>query len=324
MYRKVIVGGTFETLHGGHRELLRLALSSGRRVYIGLTSDEFTIKNKSYGCSPFSSRKRRLERFLGRDLGRVEIFKLNDVYGPTLSGDFDAIVVSEETRGRAEEINKIRRSKGLKPLEIMTLPILNADDLKKLSCERIKRGEVDEMGRRNKPVFLAVGSTNPSKLQGVEQVARKVFKSFRVRGIKVRAMISGQPFDDDTVNGAIHRAEAAKAKLKADYGIGLESGLFRYRRRYFDCQVCAVYDGENVTIGYSMAFEIPSELGREMEKRGKTMSEVFTKLSGIRRIGRKKGAVGYLSRGLAERTDMTKQAFLSAMIPRMRLSKLQK
>jgi inosine/xanthosine triphosphatase len=317
MYGKVILGGTFETLHAGHRKLLRLALSSGRRVYIGLTSDEFARRNKKYRCSSFASRKKRLERFLGKDMRRTEIFKLHDVYGPAIEGDFDAIAVSMETRGRAEEINTLRKSKGLKPLEILAIPLLNADDLKKLSCERIKMGEVDEMGKVRKPVLLAVGSTNPAKLKGVEKVARKIFKNFKIRGIKVKSRTPGQPFDDETIKGAVNRAKVAKLKLKGDYGIGMESGLFRYEGKYFDCLVCAVYDGDAVTIGYSMAFEIPRELAEEMEKTAKTMSKLFAEVSGISEIGKKKGAVGYLSKGLAERSQMAEQAFLCAMIPRM-------
>ncbi|NYZ76188.1 inosine/xanthosine triphosphatase [Candidatus Micrarchaeota archaeon] len=317
MYNRVIVGGTFETLHKGHRKLLRFALSSGRRVYIGLTSDEFTRKNKKYSCSPFVSRKKRLEKFLGKKVRRVEIFPLHDVYGPTIDGNFDAIAVSEETRGRAEEINMLRRSKGLKPLEILAIPLFNSDDLKKLSCERIKEGEVDDMGRVKNPILLAVGSTNPAKLKGVEKVARKIFKNFKIRGIKVKSKIPGQPFDDETVKGAVNRARIAKLKLKGDYGVGLESGLFRYRGKYYDCLVCAVYDGERVTIGYSMAFEIPRELAEEMESTEKTMSKLFEEVSGISEIGKKKGAIGYLSKGLAKRSQMAEQAFLCAMIPRM-------
>jgi len=317
MHGKVIVGGTFETLHKGHRELLRLALSSGKRVYIGVTSDEFARRNKRYRCSPFSLRKSMLEKFLGKELMRVEIFELHDVYGPTLHGDFDAIVVSNETKARAEEINRMRRSKGLKPLEVISLRMLNASDFKRLSCERIKRGEVDAEGIRKKPLILAVGSTNPTKLKGVERVARKIFKNFKLRGIKVASKIPGQPFDDDTLAGAIERAKVAKQKLKADYGIGLESGLFGYEGKYFNCQLCAVYDGETVTFGYSMAFEVPGELAEEIRKSGKTMKEVFSRLSGISDIGKKKGALGYLSKGLAERSEMSEQAFICAMIPRM-------
>jgi len=317
MHNRVIVGGTFETLHEGHKKLLRLALSKGRQVYIGLTSDRFARKGKNYGCSAFSSRKKRLERFLGKELARVTIFKIDDAYGPTLREDFDAIVVSEETKGRAEEINRIRRSRGLKPLEIISIPILNAEDLKKISCERIKTGVIDKFGMRRKPVAIALGSTNPTKLKGVEKVAKKLFRKFKLAGIEVTRKVPEQPFEDDTIMGAVERAKAAKQKLKADYGVGLESGLFKFAGRFFDCQWCAVYDGERVTLGFSMGFEVPAELVDEMRRSRSTMNDLFTNLSGVESIGRKKGAIGYLSHGLAERKEMSEQAFLCAMIPRL-------
>jgi inosine/xanthosine triphosphatase len=317
MHEKVILGGTFETLHEGHRRLLRLALSSGRRIYIGLTSDRFVAKHKKYRCLPFSSRLRKLKKFLGKELGRVEIFKLEDAYGPAVDGDFDAIVVSDETKGRAEEINRIRRSRGLKPLDIITLPIINAEDFKKLSCERIKAGEVDKSGRRSKPVIIAVGSTNPTKLKGIEKVAKRIFKKFKIVAVEVTSKVPKQPFGEDTITGAIERARIAKQKEKADYGVGLESGLFKFSGKFFDSQWCAVYDEERVTLGFSMGFEVPGELVQEMRETGKTMSDIFSKLSGMRAIGRSKGAISYLSKGLTERREMSEQAFLCAMIPRL-------
>lgn len=315
MHEKVILGGTFDTLHEGHRRLLRTALSVGRRVYIGLASDEFVRKNKKHRCSSFSSRLKKLKKFLGRELKRVEIFRLDDVYGPTIDGDFDAIVVSEETRGRAEEINRLRRSKGLKPLDIITIPILQGEDLKKISCERVRRGEISTKGRRRKPVVIVVGSTNPSKLKGVERTASRIFRKFKLIGVEVNPNVPKQPFGEDTIAGAVERATLAR-KVKGDYWVGLESGIFKFGGRFFDCQWCAVDDGERVTLGFSMGFEVDEKLVEEMKK-GRTMSDVFEKLSGIDEIGKKKGAIGYLSKGLAERMEMSEQAFLCAMIPRL-------
>ncbi|MEM3556048.1 MAG: inosine/xanthosine triphosphatase [Candidatus Micrarchaeia archaeon] len=317
MHEKVILGGTFDTLHEGHKKLLRKALSAGRRVYIGLTSDEFVRRNKKHRCASFKLRMRNLKKFLGNELKRVEIFKLDDFYGPAVDGEFDAIVVSEETRQRAEEINRMRRSRGLKELEIISIPLLAGEDLKKISCERVKKGVIDVAGRRRKPVLIAVGSTNPSKLKGVERVAKKIFKKFKLVGVEVKTKISSQPFEEETITGAIERAKAAREKLKADYGVGLESGLFKFSDKFFDCQWCAVYDGETTTLGFSMGFEVPAELIQEIIKDRKTMSEVFEKLSGIDEIGKKKGAIGYLSKGLTERREMSEQAFLCAIIPRI-------
>ncbi len=47
-FRKVAVGGTFDTLHTGHTALLFTALNYGRKVLVGVTSDEFAQAYKAY------------------------------------------------------------------------------------------------------------------------------------------------------------------------------------------------------------------------------------------------------------------------------------
>lgn len=54
------------------------------------------------------------------------------------------------------------------------------------------------------------------------------------------------------------------------------------------------------------------------------MAQVFEELSGIRCIGRKKGAIGFLSRGITERRYMSEQAFLCAIIPRLNAAAYKK
>jgi pantetheine-phosphate adenylyltransferase len=144
----VLVGGTFDTLHAGHKYLLLSAFEIARKVMIGLTSDEFVRKYKNYEPKPFNERLRSLKDFLGEFglLERCEIVKLDNPYGITLEIEKAAILVSEETLPRAKEINEIRKRRNLSPLQIYVVERILAQDNKPISCERIRKGEIDENG----------------------------------------------------------------------------------------------------------------------------------------------------------------------------------
>jgi pantetheine-phosphate adenylyltransferase len=151
MYSNVVLAGTFDILHIGHKKLINHALKISKKLYLGITSDEFVKKNKSYKCASFEERKNNIIKFLGKRISKVEIVELNDEFGMAQNEkNLQAIVVSDETKFRAEAINEIRKRNGLKPLEIISLPIVYAEDLKKISCERIRAGEIDANGKRLK------------------------------------------------------------------------------------------------------------------------------------------------------------------------------
>ena len=132
--KRVVVGGTFEFLHKGHRALLRKAFEIGDSIIIGITADGF---KEECGRS-FEERKRIVENFIKNFGKEFQIVKINDKFGPTLREDFDLIVVSRETRKTAEEINEVRRKKGMKEMEIVEIPIFYAEDLLPISSRRIR------------------------------------------------------------------------------------------------------------------------------------------------------------------------------------------
>jgi len=149
MYGRVVVGGTFDVIHKGHRVLLKKAFNLSRFVSIGLTTDEYAKKIKSYPVIGYGKRKKLLEDLLKREgwTKRYEIVPLSDPYGVTTSSeDVAAIVVSEETLGRAREINLIRRRKRLYPLDIVCVGMVWAEDKKPLTTTRIREGELDLEG----------------------------------------------------------------------------------------------------------------------------------------------------------------------------------
>ena len=71
---------------------------------------------------------------------------LNDRFGSALDADFDAIVVSEETLPVAVEINRLRRERGKKKVDIHQITCVLAEDGRWISSTRIWRGEIDVHG----------------------------------------------------------------------------------------------------------------------------------------------------------------------------------
>lgn len=148
---KIMVGGTFSPLHDGHKKLLsrsfELAGENGH-VIVGLSTDQFAGV-KHHPIAPYEKRKEILTKFI-LDSGYTatwNIIPLEDRYGATLDTDFDALVVSEETFPVSLEINRLRKERGRKKVDIHQITCVLADDGRWISSTRIHRGEIDDHGR---------------------------------------------------------------------------------------------------------------------------------------------------------------------------------
>ncbi len=149
MYHHVIVGGTFDGLHKGHRYILSQAFAQGERVTIGLTSEAYIKRFKAgQGIRPYEDRKKTLEDWLSSQKieSKVEIVPIDNIFGPALLGDFDAIAVTSQTRENALNINKVRVERGLAELRIIDVPLVPAEDTKPISSSRVRAGEIDREG----------------------------------------------------------------------------------------------------------------------------------------------------------------------------------
>ena len=143
-YDKVAVGGTFDKFHDGLKKLLSTAFELGNRVEIGVTSDAFGgLKGDIDSCK---ERMSNLRSFFA-DKSDFVVIPLNDPYGTTIhDAEFEDIVVSEETEPTAVEINKIRVSKGIDPIDIVVVSFVLAYDGNPISSTRIRRGEINQNG----------------------------------------------------------------------------------------------------------------------------------------------------------------------------------
>ena len=150
---KVAVGGTFQYIHDGHAKLLEKAFEIAQNgiVHIGLTSDE--MLQKSHDIESYESRRAQLLQYLkekGYPEDSYDVVRLDDPCGPSLEENFDYIVVSPETYPVALKINNIREKRGKKPLEIVYVEYVMADDGIPISSTRITKGEIDRHGKLKK------------------------------------------------------------------------------------------------------------------------------------------------------------------------------
>jgi inosine/xanthosine triphosphatase len=317
---KVALGGTFDRIHKGHRTIFEEAFAHGDEVLIGVTSDDMASKARGHSVKPIARRMENLEEFLkASGYEQFEVIEITDILGPAPHmPTLDALIASEETRSTAEEINKMRVEKGLTPLEIRLVPLVLAEDSCPISSTRIRNGEIDEDGRMQRPLVVNVGSKNKAKIWATRDVFLKVFKKVEIHGLEVETRELENPTDDSIIEGAIHRAKEAISD--ADFGIGIESGMFLQdetgSRRLV--QYCAIVDKRGVvTLGHGPGFQLPRSVS-DVAVEGVPLKEAMRRVLNIPEIDEQKGSVGHLTNGLTSRKSLTEQTVLMALIPRLR------
>jgi len=318
---RVGVGGTFNVIHKGHELLFETAFTVGDEVEVGLTSDEFAQGIKKVPVAPYFMRKAALAKFLQRYGKPFRIVMITDMKGTAATSEtLDAIVVSPETRQNADEINERRRRNGLRPLKVFAIKEVRADDARAISSSRIVMGEIDKDGRLLRPIKVAVGSTNKVKVDATRNIFTQAFGLVEVVSVEPEQGVGKQPREKQTIEGAIRRAKSALEKTGADFGVGIEAGLFynAILEKHLDIQYCAVIDSSGkMTVGHGPGFEYPPEVVKAALK-GEPVGETMSQITEIEKIGHKQGSIGYLSDGLIDRTSLTEIAVLMALIPRIR------
>ena len=313
---KVGVGGTFNVLHRGHRALLDKAFEIGDEVAVGVMSDAYAAKHKRC-LVPLEARLSALRSFLASKPKPFTINVIDDAEGNLMRDpDISGIVVSPESFTAAEQLSKMRAERGLGELRIHRIGYVLADDCTPINSSRVLEGEIDLEGRMLRAMRACVGSDNPVKFQAVSIVLARIYGEVEVTGHRVSVSVPAEPRGEDVERGAVERAR--KALGSADFGIGIEAGIFERKGDLFDVQYCAVVDKMNrVTVGHGSGFKYPSPVA-ELLRKGITVGEAFKQLYGLERSGRGNGAIGFLTHGMLKRSELTEQAMVAAMVPRMR------
>ncbi|RLI96839.1 MAG: hypothetical protein DRO96_02235 [Candidatus Aenigmatarchaeota archaeon] len=148
----VMIGGSWDRLHAGHRFILLTAFEHGKKVCIGITSKKFfeeklRKKRQQNRGQDFSERKANVQNFLKEfNLAkRASFYVLNDMVGISLETN-GVIVVSDETYPNALKINEMRKKNGKKPIKIIKIKRIPAQDKIAISSTRIRSKKIDRNG----------------------------------------------------------------------------------------------------------------------------------------------------------------------------------
>ena len=141
-------GGTFDTIHRGHRILLAAALSYDHAI-IGLSTDGFAARRGKTPVHSYAERRDHLISYIeeccaGRS---YEVCPLEDTFGPAvLRENVDMLVVSEETRGAGDALNAQRAQRGLGPVRVVVIPMIYGTNGVRISTTGIREGLMDAEG----------------------------------------------------------------------------------------------------------------------------------------------------------------------------------
>ncbi|XP_014600315.1 PREDICTED: bifunctional coenzyme A synthase isoform X1 [Polistes canadensis] len=129
MHKSVVLGGTFDRLHNGHKIFLSEAvLYSEEKLTVGITdTNMLTGKLLWELIEPCSKRISKVKEFLEDvdPLVSYDIVPINDMYGPTKEDPtMEMLVVSEETKRGGDKVNSLRLQKNLNELVIHEVKLL--------------------------------------------------------------------------------------------------------------------------------------------------------------------------------------------------------
>lgn len=165
---------------------------------------------------------------------------------------------------------------------------------------------------------IAVGSKNPVKIAAVKEAFELVWpeEDIEVVGVEVPSGVSNQPMtDDETIKGAMNRAQKALDLSDADFGVGPEGGLQKVGDRWFDTGWIVVLrkDGKK-GIGSTIRLEAPSKVMKLIHKGEElgTVCDILFKEENSKQAG---GFFGLITKDVISRKSGYKDGVIAALAP---------
>jgi inosine/xanthosine triphosphatase len=163
-------------------------------------------------------------------------------------------------------------------------------------------------------VKVAIGSINPTKVEAARRAVSQVWPEAEVIPVAVASGVSEQPMsDEETIQGAINRARAARAAVDAEIGMGVEGGVEETAFGMFVGGWAAVVHRDGRTgIGAGGRLQLPDQVARQIRNGGE-LGPAMDRLSGLQNVKHHQGAIGIFTGGLVTRTEALERSLVYAL-----------
>ena len=168
-------------------------------------------------------------------------------------------------------------------------------------------------------MLIAVGSTNPAKISAAKIGFGKVFQREKIKviGIDVKSGISHQPMSDrESVKGAINRAKAALKSVKgANYGVGMEGGLHKIGKNWFESGLIAVIDKNGkVSLASSSRWQVSNKVINKLNNKNE-LSHIYEQIAKVENAKDVGGVMSLVTAGLVPRDVAYSHGVIFALAP---------
>lgn len=169
-------------------------------------------------------------------------------------------------------------------------------------------------------MIIAIGSNNPSKIKAVVETFNEFGKAITIESIDAPSGVSNMPFsDEETMQGAVNRAEYSLEKTGADMAFGLEGGVMETPFGLILCNWGALaVNGQETLIAGGARIRLPDEIAERL-RNGEELGPLMDRYSKRKNVRSNEGAIGILTNGAINRTDMFRH-IIKLLVGQMRAS----
>ncbi|MGI5915435.1 MAG: inosine/xanthosine triphosphatase [Anaerolineae bacterium] len=166
------------------------------------------------------------------------------------------------------------------------------------------------------PRTVAIGSTNPIKVEAVRQVVTAVWPDATMVPLEVESGVGAMPMSDEAGKaGAVERARAALRALDADIAVGLEGAVVDTPAGMYVTNWVAVAQRDGrISVANGGRLPLPEIIARKI-RQGAELGPIIDRYTGQEGSKQHMGAAGYLTGGIVPRELAFRIAVAFALAP---------